>query len=398
MNNKLLKKNCILLLLLISSLAIKAQNFSVSGKVTDDAGKALDGATVLEKGTNNSTLTSQGGTFKLAVAAGNATLVISYVGHDQVEVAVKNQAQLSVSLKATGESLNDVVVIGYATVKKKDVTGAVAGINQTDIKSRPVTNALQAMQGKVAGVDITSNERPGQVGSINIRGVRSLTASNSPLYVVDGIPLSTGGIEFINPNDIEAVDILKDASATAIYGSRGANGVVIISTKQGKAGKLQLSFNNSLTTENIVDRAPAMTAAESVEFRRWAYYYSNPNVYPRGDNPNINNDKTIFLATSDPAAWANISKGWATGTWDGSKVATTDWKGLVSQPGLTTDNTLSVSGGSNKIKAYASFGYLNNKGTSIGQSFTRYSGKASVDVQLPTLLIFRACNWWQIDA
>ena len=168
----------------------------------------------------------------------------------------------------TDNSLNEVVVIGYATVKKKDVTGSVASINQNEIRSRPVTNALQAMQGKVSGVDITSNERPGQVGAINIRGVRSLTANNSPLFVVDGIPLNTGGIEFLNPNDIESIDILKDASATAIYGSKGANGVVIVSTKQGKAGKLQLSFNSSITTEKIVDRAPAMNAGEAIEFRR----------------------------------------------------------------------------------------------------------------------------------
>ncbi|MDQ6608589.1 MAG: SusC/RagA family TonB-linked outer membrane protein, partial [Bacteroidota bacterium] len=125
----------------------------------------------------------------------------------------------------------------------------------------------------------------------------------------------------------------------------------------------------------------AMSASEAIDFRRWAYYYSNPAVYPRGDNPNINNDKTIFLATSDPASWANISRGWASGKWDGSQVQTTDWKGLVSQQGMTTDNTISVSGGTNKIKAYGSFGYLNNKGTSIGQKFTRYSGKSSIDIQ-----------------
>lgn len=391
MNKKFLRKNfAILLLFLISSFSLQAQNFAVSGTITDDNGKALEGATVLEKGTKNSAVTSTGGVFKLNVSSGKATLLVSFVGHDAKEIKVNNQSQLNVSLASTNDVLSDVVVIGYATVKKKDVTGAVAGINQKDIRSRPVTNALQAMQGKVAGVDITSNERPGQVGSINIRGVRSLTASNSPLFVVDGIPLNSGGIEFINPNDIETIDILKDASATAIYGSKGANGVVIVSTKQGKVGKTQLSINSSVTTENIEDRAAAMTASESIDFRRWAYYYSNPVAFPRGDNPNIANDKSIFLASADPAAWANINKGWASGTWDGSKVATTDWKSLVSQQGVTADHTLSVSGGTNKVKAYASFGYLNNKGTSIGQKFTRYSGKLSVDVQ--------ATNWFSMGA
>ncbi len=389
MKKKLLVNKLLLLLVLtFTFFAATAQNFTVNGKVTDASGKPLEGASVSEKGTKNSALTTPAGTFQLNASSAKAKLVISFVGHEEMEIAVNNQTQLIVALKPVNESLSDVVVVGYATVRKKDVTGSVSGINQTDIKSRPVTNALQAMQGKVAGVDITSNERPGQVGSINIRGVRSLTASNTPLFVVDGIPLSTGGIEYINPNDIEAIDILKDASATAIYGSRGANGVVIVSTKQGKVGKVQIGLNTSFTMENIVDRAPAMTAAEAIDFRRWAYHYSNPANIPRGDQPTIANDKNIFLATSDPAAWSNISKGWANGTWDGSKVLTTDWKDLVSQQGLTGDHTLSVSGGTNKIKAYASFGYLNNKGTSIGQKFTRYSGKASVDIQ--------ATNWFNM--
>jgi TonB-dependent SusC/RagA subfamily outer membrane receptor len=175
---------------------------------------------------------------------------------------------------------------------------------------------------------------------------------------------------------------LKDASATAIYGSRGANGVVIVSTKQGKAGKLQLGLNSSITMENIDDKAPSMSASEAIDFLRWARYYSNPVTFARGDQPTIANDKNVFLATSPILhAWSNVAKGWATGTWDGSKVAYY----RLERPGITTrvtvDHTLSVSGGTNKLKAYASFGYLNNKGTSIGQKFTRYSGKASVDIQ-----------------
>ncbi|MEI9944657.1 MAG: TonB-dependent receptor [Chitinophagaceae bacterium] len=371
----------ITLLLVFPHISFSQNNFRVTGKVFDETGKPVQGATVQVKGTAIGTATVADGSYSLMAPSGNSRLVITSVGYLDMEVAVNNKSEVNISIESTTSSLTDVVVVGYATIKRKDVTGAIAGISQKDIRSRPVTNALQAMQGKIAGVDITSNERPGQVGSINIRGVRSLTASNNPLYVVDGIALTTGGIEYINPNDIEAIDVLKDASATAIYGSRGANGVVIVTTKQGKAGKIQLNFNSAVTTEKIVDRAPAMTASEAIDFRRWAYYYSNPTVYPRGDNPTIANDKTIFLATSDPAAWANIEKGWAGGKWDGSQVATTDWKDLVSQTGLTQDHTLSVSGGTEKIKAYASFGYLNNKGTSIGQKFTRYSGKASVDVQ-----------------
>ncbi len=380
MNRKLPRKNLILLLFLISFFSGHAQNLSVSGKVTDESGNGLDGATILEKGTKNSTITKQGGLFQLNVSSGKAKLVISFVGYGEQELAVNNKATLAVSLKTTNENLSDVVVIGYATVKKKDVTGAVSGISQQDIKSRPVSTALEAIQGKVAGVDITSNERPGQLGDITIRGVRSISASNSPLFVVDGIPLASGNIDNINPYDVESIDVLKDASATAIYGSRGANGVIIITTKTGKNGKAVLSLNSSVTFQHLHDGEVMMNSAQYIDFRRWAYYYSAPATFPRGDQPTIANDKNIFLASADPSAWANIAKGWATGTWDGSKVATTDWRGMVTQTGVINEQTLSVSGGSDKIKAYGSFGYLNDKGTSVGQAYYRYTGKSSIDI------------------
>lgn len=371
----------LLLSLLLVSVSFSQNTFKISGKVSDDAGKAISGASVLVKGTTTGTTTGADGGFELNAPSGKSVLVISSVGFTDMEIEINNRNTINVTLATGASNLEDVVVIGYGTRKKSDVTGSVAGINQKDIRSRPVDNALQAMQGKVAGVDITSNERPGQVGSINIRGVRSLTASNSPLFVVDGIPLTTGGIDYLNPNDIESIDVLKDASATAIFGSRGANGVVIVTTKQGKAGKMQLNLYSSATFETIRDWAPIMSASEYIDFRRWAVYYSNPTGRPRGDAPTIANDRDIFLATSDPASWANINKGWAGGTWDGSKVGNTDWTGIVSQTGITTDNTISVSGGTNKMKAYASFGHLNNRGTSIGQKFVRYSGKASVEIQ-----------------
>ncbi len=392
--NSIRKYFAILLVFLISSFAIQAQSIQVSGKVTDEAGKALEGASVQEKGTNKTAVTDAGGSFQLSVSSAKSKLLISFVGYEPLEITVGNKTQLVLVLKAVNESLTDVVVVGYATVKRKDVTGSVAGINQKDIRSRPVDNAVQAMQGKVAGVDISSNERPGTVPTINIRGVRSLTASNSPLFVVDGIPLITGGIENINPNDIETIDVLKDASATAIYGSRGANGVVIVTTKQGKAGKVTLNFNHAVTLDNLVDSRTMFDASEYITFKRWAYYYAGLNPVtgvssnPRGDQPNINTDRTLFAATADPFAWANINQGWSSGTWDGSKVQTTDWRGKVKEQSLTTNNTISVSGGSDKVKAYASFGYLNNGGVVKGQSFERYSAKANVDFTATKWLTF----------
>ena len=367
-----------------------SQTISVSGVVTDENNNPLAGATVVVKGASSSTLTDDNGSFSIKVPSANAVLVISFVGYTSHEFPVNGNKKITAILKQEGNALADVVVVGYGTVKKKDVTGAVAGISEKDIKSRPVTNALQAMQGKVAGVDITSAQRPGTVENITIRGVRSLTASNSPLFVVDGIPLSTGGIDYINPNDIESIDVLKDASATAIYGSRGANGVVIVTTKQGKTGRTNINLNVATTVETLQDRREMFDAADYLTFRRWAYYYKNPATYPRGDQPTIENDKVIFLATSDPSAWKNIAKGWASGTWDPSKVETTDWRGMVTQTGITNNINLSVSGGSEKIKAYGSFGYLDNKGTQKGQSFKRYSGVVNIDI--------KAASWFSMGA
>jgi TonB-dependent starch-binding outer membrane protein SusC len=376
------RRNVLLISLfsLFTIFTFAQNNFPVTGKITDNAGTPLQGVTVQVKGTRIATSTSKEGTFTINAPSGRSVLVFSSVGFTSKEVPINDKAQLDVTLAATENTMDQVVVIGYGVVKKRDVTGAVTGIGEKDIKSRPVADALQAMQGKVAGVDITSSERPGTVGTVNIRGVRSISASNSPLYVVDGIPLMTGGIEYLNPVDIESIDVLKDASATAIYGSRGANGVVIVTTKQGKAGRTSLNLNLSTTSEKLINRMEMMDADEYITFRRWAYYYKNPSVYPRGDQPTIANDKDIFKATNDPAAWANIEKGWAGGKWDGSQVQTTDWFGMVTQNGLTKNLNISASGGSEKAKAYASFGYLDNTGTQKGQSYKRYTTNLNVDI------------------
>jgi TonB-linked SusC/RagA family outer membrane protein len=384
MKNSIARRRNVLLMSLLNLFCIFSSfaqnNFSVTGKITDNTGAPVQGVTVQVKGTQIATSTNKDGTFTINAPSGSSVLVFTSVGFISKEVPIENKTWVNVSMAAADNTMDQVVVIGYGAVKKRDVTGAVAGINEKDIKSRPVNDALQAMQGKVAGVDISSTERPGTVATVNVRGVRSLTASNSPLYVVDGIPLMTGGIEYINPNDIESIDVLKDASATAIYGSRGANGVVIVTTKQGKVGKTTLSLNLATTAEKLVNRMEMFNAEEYINFRRWAYYYKNPTANPRGDQPNIAFDRQIFLATSDPSAWANIARGWASGTWDGSKVQTTDWFGMVTQTGITKNLTVSVSGGSEKAKVYGSFGFLDNTGTQKGQSFRRYNANVNFDV------------------
>ncbi|RYE36542.1 MAG: SusC/RagA family TonB-linked outer membrane protein [Sphingobacteriaceae bacterium] len=365
---------------------VLAQADVVRGKVTDEKGEALIGVSVKLKDSAVGAATDYNGNFSITIPASstNAVLVISYLGFVTQEVPVAGRTSMTILLKANIKNLEEVVVVGYNTVKKSDVTGAVVSVTAADIRSRPVSNALEAMQGKAAGVDITSNERPGQIGSVLIRGARSLTAGNSPLYVVDGIPLSYGGIEAINPNDIETIDVLKDASATAIYGSRGANGVILVTTKRGKAGRLSLDYVGTTTIEKINTRTEMMNSAQYIEFRRDAYRrigYLNPaananSTYPAV--PTLADDRRIL--GQDAVAFANIEKGWQNGTFDGSLVPTTDWTGMVEKTGVTQNHTLSASGGTDKIRAYGSFGFLSQGGTQLGQDYTRYNSKFSIDI------------------
>lgn len=354
-----------------------AQKQRVTGTVTDESGEPLIGVTVVENGANVGAITDFDGKYTLEAPA-NATLTFSYVGYLTQNVKVAGQPTHNVVLKEDNALLDEVVVVGYGIQRKSDVTGALSRVNEEQLNSRPVSNAFEALQGKAAGVDITTSERPGTVGSILIRGSRSINASNSPLYVVDGIPVSDG-IDNINPRDIEAIDILKDASSTAIYGSRGANGVVLITTKRGKEGKLQLSYAGSFTFEKLVDKSPAFSASDYITWRRWAYYNSNPELYPRGDQPDQKLDQDFF--SGDDAALANVNKGWANGKWDGSLVSDTDWEGFVTQTGITQEHTLRGSGGTKDMQSSFSFGYLDNQGTQKGQEFKRYNVAITTDIQ-----------------
>ena len=193
------------------------------------------------------------------------------------------------------------------------------------------------------------------------------------------MPLQAGSIETLNPRDIESIDILKDASSTAIYGSRGANGVVLVTTKRGQEGKTQVSYNGSLTFEKIVDKSPAMSASDYITWRRWAKYNQSPDVYTPGDQPTQEQDLDFFAG--DETALANVMKGWSGGSWDGSKVTDTDWTEFVTQTGITQEHTLSARGGTKNLAGFVSFGYLNNKGTQKGQGYERFNFTASADVK-----------------
>lgn len=368
-----------------------AQEKKISGIVTDLLNMPLPGVNVIIKGTNKGASTDFDGKYSISAAAGQ-TLVFTYVGFKSTEKIVGNANTYDVSLDNDNQQLDEVVVVGYGTQKKSDVTGAMVRVDAEALMTRPVNNALEALQGKAAGVDITSSDRPGTVGSIRIRGNRSLTASNSPLYVVDGVPLlSASAIETLNPRDIESIDVLKDASATAIYGSRGANGVIIVTTKQGKPGKFSLNYSGTMTTSNIVDRSPSMSAADFIEFRRWSAYNLNSATYPHPNSPTLANDTVLFDSALDgQTSRDNVLKGWAGGSWDPSRVTNTDWTDFVTQSSIVNEHVISASGGSEKVRAYASFGYLDNQGTQRGQNYDRYTAKLSGNV--------KPVDWFSLDA
>ena len=367
------------LMMLCGSVAFAQK--TVTGTVIDATGEAIIGASVKVLGgaTSAGTITDFDGNFTVQNVPENAKLEFSYVGYRTQTIAVAGKTQINVTLEEDRQLLDEVVVVGYGVQRKSDVTGALTRVGEKELNSRPVANAFEALQGKAAGVDITSGERPGSVGNIMIRGSRSITASGSPLYVVDGVPLQSGGIETLNPRDIESIDILKDASSTAIYGSRGANGVVLVTTKRGQEGKMQVSYSGSMTFEKIIDKSPAFSASDYITWRRWAYYNSNPNLYTPGDQPTYEQDQSFF--GGDEWALANINKGWEGGKWDGSKVTDTDWTDFVTQTGLTQEHTLSARGGTKNVNGFVSFGYLNNKGTQKGQGYERYNFSVTADVQ-----------------
>ena len=366
----------LLVVVAVSSTVAMAQS-KVQGKVVDATGEPIIGASVKVKGTATGTVTDLDGNFTLNNVADNSKLEISYVGF--YTQTVNAGSNVNITLEEDKQLLDEVVVVGYGVQRKSDVTGALTRVGEEQLNNRPVTSAIEALQGKAAGVDITSSERPGTIGNIRIRGQRSITGGSEPLYVVDGIPLKSGGIESINPRDIESIDILKDASATAVYGANGANGVVLVTTKRGKEGKTQLSYNGSFTFEKIIDKSPAMSASDYITWRRWAYYNSNTSVYPRGDEPTYENDKKIF--NGDDVAWKNVERGWSNGVWNPSQVIDTDWTDFVTQTGVTSEHSIRVQGGTKDIQSSASFGYLNNKGTQKGQEYRRYNLSLTSDIQ-----------------
>jgi len=341
--------------LMLLSFSGYAQNGTVTGTVTDAAsGLPLPGVTVkVLNGPGTTISTDANGNYSIK-AGPTSKLVFAFVGYTTQEVQVGNRNKVDVKLTEENKTLNELVVIGYGTAKRKDLTGSISSVSAATIAKVPVTTLDQALQGRAAGVQITNNDAsPGGNVSVMIRGVGSLaTNGNNPLYVVDGYPIESGGINSINPNDIASIDILKDASATAIYGIRAANGVVIITTKKGKKDGVQLS-------------ADGYTAFQT---RPKEYKVLNGQQFA-----------TLALqqATADSAKQFTVLSNWN----NPSSVTEADWQNAVYRPGLTQSYNVGLRGGNDKLQAATSIGYYNQKGIVLGSYFKRVTLNLNLDYQ-----------------
>jgi TonB-linked SusC/RagA family outer membrane protein len=358
---------------------------TVSGKVTDPAdGSPLPGVSIVEKGTTNGTSTDATGSYILSVPS-DATLIFSFVGYKNQEVAVNNRTVIDVSLETDAQLLEDVVVVGYGTQKKSQITGAIASVDNKEFKDQPVTNLASSIQGRVSGLNVTTpSGTPGAGLLINIRG------NNSPLYVVDGIPmisqsnsaLSTSfdtegnvvgngqnlsSISDINPNDIESIEILKDASAASIYGARAANGVILITTKRGKSGKPSINFNAYYGVQQVSRPIDFMGSKEFVDLVEEAR---------ANDLAKYNDDPTYFGDGFDPSVLTDPLQNFDLTGVD------TDWLKEVTRVAPISNYELSLGGGSDKTKYYTSFSYTNQQGIIINNYYDRLNYRLNLDQQV----------------
>ena len=367
-----LKKLFLSSLILLTSTIMYAQS-EIKGTVLDDLGETVIGATVLEKGTTNGTITDFDGNFSLKVDAGK-TLVISYVGYKTIEVPAQNG--MTVTLSEDAEMLEELVVTGYTVQRKADLTGAISMVSVDEMSKQNENNPMKALQGRVPGMNISADGNPSGAATVRIRGVGTLN-DNDPLYIIDGVPTKAGMHE-LNGNDIESIQVLKDAASASIYGSRAANGVIIITTKKGKDGKVKVNFDGSLATSFYTNKIETMNASE------WGRAYwqasvndglnpSNNNLgynfdwgYDKMGNPVLNNmTMNMFLDEN-----ASVRAG------------DTDWFDEITRTGVVQNYNVSVSNGSDKGSSFFSMGYYDNQGTIKDSYFNRFSGRANNDFKL----------------
>ncbi|MEX2512843.1 MAG: SusC/RagA family TonB-linked outer membrane protein [Cyclobacteriaceae bacterium] len=314
----------------------------VSGIVRDEAGEPLPGATVSIEGSTTGTVTDLDGSFSINVAEGSV-LVFSYIGYETQRIEVGNQTEFNIVMSMDESSLEEVVVIGYGTTKNSDLTGAVSSVKAEELTAYPAIDAVQALQGRAAGVQIQANNgAPGASLKVRIRGGTSINASSDPIFVVDGFV----GAAMPPPEDIASIEVLKDASATAIYGSRGANGVIMVTTKRGTSGPAKIEFNSSYSMQNEINRLDLLNADQFIDYINEA----RPNIQPAGGD--------------------------------------TDWQDQIFRTGGIQNYQLSISGGNEDINYYVSGAYFDQEGVIINSNYNRFSLTSNLDVKATDKLKF----------
>lgn len=338
-------------------LFAQQQTKTISGKVTDENGEPLPGVTVIIPGTTTGGVTNGDGDFQMVVPNNTEILLFSFVGFKQKEITLGNQTVLNVQMEQDVIGLDEVVAVGYGSMKKSDLTGAISSVSAEELSETPASNILEQAQGRLAGVDVvSSNGTPGSEQNIRIRGNRSITANNAPLYVIDGIP-TTASINDFNPGDIESMEVLKDASAVAVYGSRGANGVILITTKRGKRGHSKITFNSYYGIKKQIENLNKMNSQQFVEYRRVANGLSKTD------------------ASQDKVLMGNMYDFYLNGI-------ETDYLAETYRDGTQTEHLLSASGGNNKISYYLSGGYYNEEGVLKKTDYERFSIRVNLDAAL----------------
>jgi TonB-linked SusC/RagA family outer membrane protein len=390
---RFIKKNLLLLLLLLTGIAVNAQQRTITGTVTADGdGKALAGVTVTVKGAGGGVATAANGTYSIKVPAGNVSLIFSFVGYASQEVVLKNQASVDIVLVAENKSLDDVVVVGYGTQRKRDLTGAVSSVKAKDLVISSGPEVGNMLKGKVAGLTIRQNSaQPGGGLDILVRGAGSVNASNAPLFVVDGFPISdlqqpeSGGryqagtqsiLNSFNPNDIESIDVLKDASATSIYGSRAANGVILITTRRGSEGAVKVQYANNFSVQKYKNPFDVLPLNEWMQLRNEAgqeqWDFDN-GVKPYGTKTRAEAEANpingLYRKLYTQNAINNVGRG-------------TDWFDLVTRDGATAQHNISMSGGTKSTKYLLSGNYYDQKGIVKNSGFKRYSVRANIDQEI----------------
>ena len=364
-----------LLFFLICSTAVAtAQTKTITGTVKDDTGEKLPGATVSGKGTRVATSTNIDGFFKIVLPESATSIIITHSTMQTLEVGLAGKTEIEVSMKPSTTNLNEVVVIGYGTAKRKDLTGAVASVSGKQLAAVPVANAAQALQGKIPGVNVTAQDgRPDATVSIRIRGGGSISQSNEPLYIVDGFPVSN--ISDIPATQIESIDVLKDASSAAIYGARGANGVIIVTTKNGKSGKLTISYDNYLQYNKATKYLETMGAYDYIAYN-WAYAKSISDSY----------------ATAWEKLWAIGSQAATYNNPEGidhyKNVGATNFSKEAYSSSFSHNHNLSISNGNDKTKYLLSMSYLDNDGMKVNSWFKRANAMFKLDQKLSKNLTF----------